>query len=133
VTDDPASHNLDRVVDDYAPRQDAVEWAAAELAGGRAFEEVTAELEQGGWVAGDAAEIVEAARRESRSERGVVTREQIAREANRRYRQGLASGWMIGFPTVAALKRLVHAVAHVAMLHRVRRGRPEDDEKRPSR
>jgi hypothetical protein len=127
VTDHPAPHNLDRVVDDYAPRQDAVEWATAELAAGRAFEAVTAELEQGGWPAADAAEIVEAARRESRAERGVVTREQIAREANRRYRQGLASGWMVGFPTVAALKRLVHAVAHLAVLRRLRRARDESE------
>jgi hypothetical protein len=115
------SSPLDNVVDDYAPRREAIEWATAELAAGRGFDEVAAELAGGGWPEGDAAEIVEAARRQTRHVRGVVTREQVVRASNQHYRVSMG-GWFVGFPSVAAMRRLIHSLASLASLRRYRGG-----------
>jgi hypothetical protein len=123
VADAPSDPSpLDNVVDDYAPRREAIEWATAELAAGRGFDEVAAELAGGGWAEGDAAEIVEAARRQTRHVRGVVTREQVVRASNQHYRQSMMGGWFVGFPSIAAVRRLIHSLASLASLRRNRGG-----------
>jgi hypothetical protein len=73
----------------------------------------------------DAAEIVEEARKETRHYRGAVTREQIVRTSNRRYRQAMTGGWFVGFPSVTAAMRLIHALASFVSLRR-RPRRPDD-------
>jgi hypothetical protein len=35
---------LDQIVDDYAPRQEALQWATAQLVDGRTFEDISAHL-----------------------------------------------------------------------------------------
>ncbi|MDB5323342.1 MAG: hypothetical protein JWN40_4973 [Phycisphaerales bacterium] len=126
MADEPSDPSpLNDVVDDYAPRQDALEWATAELAAGRTFEHLTARLITTGWSQSDAAEIVEEARQQTRHYRGAVTREQIVRASNRRYRQAMTGGWFVGFPIVAAAMRLIHSLASLASLRRRPRG-PND-------
>ena len=116
---------LDQIVDDYAPRQEALQWATAQMAAGRTFEDISTHLIQTGWSESDAAEIVEAARQQTRHYRGAVTREQIVRVSNRRYRQAMTGGWFVGFPSVTAAMRLIHALASFASLRR-RPRRPDD-------
>jgi hypothetical protein len=115
------SSALERVVDDLAPRQDAIEWAVDELTRGRSFEETVRELTEGGWPEGEATEIVEQARRLTRHVRGVVTRDDVMRDANRRYRQAMGVGWFAAFPSIAAIRRLVHALGSLALFRRHRR------------
>jgi hypothetical protein len=124
----PDPSPLDQIVDDYAPRQEASEWATAELAAGRTFEDISARLIETGWSDADAAEIVEQARQQTRHHRGAVTREQIVRASNRRYRQAMTGGWFIGFPSVAAAMRLIHSLASLAYLRRRPRRRDDDDD-----
>src|SRR5688500_15732125 len=100
---------LESVIDDHTPRRDAVEWAVAELAGGRGFEEVGAGLVEAGWAAEQSAEILEEARRRTRELRGAVTRDEVALAAERRYRQGMRAGWFVGMPMAAAAARLLHS------------------------
>jgi hypothetical protein len=122
MADSPSDPSpLENVVDDDAPRREAIEWATAELAAGRGFDEVTAELVGRGWLEGDTAEIVEAARRQTRHVRGVVTRQQVVRASNQHYRSSMG-GWFIGFPSVAAMRRLIHSLASLASLRRNRGG-----------
>jgi hypothetical protein len=109
---------LERVVDDYAPREEALNYAVAELAAERSFEDVAAALVGAGWPAGDADEIVEAARQQTRAVRGAMTREDAVREAHRHYRQG-NRGWAVGcFPTAASVMRLLHALGSMASYRR---------------
>ena len=115
-----ASTPLDQVVDDYAPQQEAVEWATTELADGRSFDEVTGRLVQTGWSDADANNIVEQARLQTRHYRGALTREEIVRASNQRYSQGMNGGWFNGFPSIAAVRRLIHAIASLAYLNRKR-------------
>jgi hypothetical protein len=117
----PDPSRLDHVVDDYAPRQEAIEWAVSELTQGRSFEDTQRELTEGGWHDADAVAIVEEARRLTRHLRGVVTRDDVLRDTNRRYRQGMGVGWFAAFPSIAAIRRLVHALASLALLRRHRR------------
>jgi hypothetical protein len=124
VPSDPTP--LDQIVDDYAPRQEALQWATAQLADGRTFEDISAHLIQTGWTESDAAEIVEEARQQTRHYRGAVTRQQIVRASNRRYRQAMTGGWFVGFPSVTAAMRLIQALASLASLRRPRPRRPDD-------
>jgi len=112
---------LERVVDDHAPRQEAIEWAVDELTEGRSFEETVREVAAGGGPEGEASDIVEQARRLTRHVRGVVTRDDILRDSNRRYRQAMGVGWFAAFPSIAAIRRLVHALGSLAFLRRWRR------------
>jgi hypothetical protein len=112
---------LERVVDDQAPRQEAIEWAVNELSAGRSFEDTQRELTEGGWAESAATEIVEEARRLTRHVRGVLTRDDVMRDTNRRYRQGMGVGWFAAFPSIAAIRRLVHALGSLVSLGRHRR------------
>src|SRR2546430_825637 len=102
---------LDRIVDDETPRREALGWAVDQLEEDRAFEDVTAELVGNGWSADDAAEIVEAARVATRQARGAITRDQVVRATERRYRRSMTVGWFVGFPAIAAAVRLLYSVS----------------------
>jgi hypothetical protein len=128
MSDPPPPDPLDHIVDDDAPRREALEWAAAELTGGRPFDDVHADLLAGGWSDADAAEIVELARRQTRAQRGVRTREQVVAEANRSYGRAMTPGWFLGLPTVAAAMRLLYALGNLLML----RGRRDECSRRKS-
>lgn len=86
---DPAApeHLLEQVIDDEVPREMALKWATAELLRGRTVEDVTHELIALNWSPDDAEGIAETARRQTRAERGVVTRDDIAQLSEANYRQ----------------------------------------------
>jgi hypothetical protein len=64
--------------------------------------------------------MVEEGRKRTRSERGVVTRDDVARAVNSRYRTGMAAGWMAGIPMVATVRRLIFALTSWRTLRRLR-------------
>lgn len=66
---------LDNVVDDTAARDTCAEWAFGEIGGGRAAEEVAADLVANGWSQDDAEQIAEQARQRTRAQQGVTTRQ----------------------------------------------------------
>ena len=59
------------------------------------MEEVTADLVSNGWGEEDAAEIVEEQRQATRRQRGVVTRDDVAYVAERRYRKSTRRIWFV--------------------------------------
>src|SRR5687767_9171114 len=75
---DPADP-LGQIVDDYAPRQDAIEFAVAQLEAERPFESVLADLTDAGWPPVDAEAILESARQQTRFLRGALTRDDALR------------------------------------------------------
>lgn len=113
---------LEQVVDDETPRREALEWATAELASGRTFDVIAADLMVTGWSANDAEEIVEYARQATRPLRGEKTRAEIVADANRRYRKAMSGGWFIGLPTVSAGMRLLYSLGSLLSLRRRRKG-----------
>jgi hypothetical protein len=117
---------LDQIVDDAAPRADAVEWAVAELQAARTFESVAATLLEQGWSQSDTDAIVEEARVRTRELRGVVTRDDVLRKVHRRYQQSMSGGWFVGFPTIASGMRLIHSLANLLFLRRTRRRGPNE-------
>ncbi len=110
--DDPAEA-LEHVVDDLAYREETADWIREQLLHERVAEEVVSELVAQGWDAEEAHSLVEQVRRLTRRERGVVTREDVAREANRRYGKGMSGGWMVGMPTLASARRLMHSLGNL--------------------
>jgi hypothetical protein len=113
-----APNALDRIVDDETPRREALVWAVEQVERGRTFEDVTTELVTNGWSADDATEIVEAARVATLELRGAITRDQVVRAADRRYRRSMTVGWFVGFPTIAAAVRLLYSVSTLLFLRR---------------
>lgn len=105
-------------MDDETPRREALVWAVEQVEGGRTFEDVTTELVTNGWSADDATEIVEAARVATLELRGAITRDQVVRAADRRYRRSMTVGWFVGFPTIAAAVRLLYSVSTLLFLRR---------------
>src|SRR5262245_20340474 len=100
---EPPPTPLDRVVDDVLERDTARQSIAAQLLAGRIPEELVAELVASGWSQDDAEEMVEDGRKQTRAQRGVVTRDDVARAVHQRYRTGMAAGWMAGIPMVATV------------------------------
>ena len=118
--DGPAAP-LEHVVDDDTPRREAIHWAADELFADRTFDQVTASLVEGGWSEDVAQEIVEAARQQTRDQRGVLTRDRIVGSADAYYRRATGR-WFVGMPVLAAAWRLLHSLATLAALRRATRG-----------
>lgn len=122
---------LSNVEDEQSDLREAVRWAAEALVAGREAEELHGELLAGGWGGEEAEEIVESARKDTRRERGVVTREDVVRDLNARYRQatgGLSVAFrsglfgLYGFTTgVMAAWRAVRRLRKVKRESRLRR------------
>ncbi len=87
------------------------EWTVEEMTKGRTPEELAAELADNGWSEDDAAELVENARRSTRHLRGVITREDVARENASRYHKATALSWFTAFLSIASAWRLLNSVA----------------------
>ena len=120
-TPTPTSTPLDQIIDDDTPRQEAIHWAADELFADHTFDEVAASLVEGGWSEDAAQEIVEAARQQTRDQRGVLTRDRIVGSADAYYRRATGR-WFVGMPVLAAAWRLLHSLATLAALRRATRG-----------
>jgi len=88
--DSTDSTPLDHVIDDLEPKLAWGEWAVEEMKKGRSPDDLSAELIASGWDEDDAAELVEAARRQTRHLRGVITRDDVARENASRYHKAMA-------------------------------------------
>jgi hypothetical protein len=97
------------VADDDPPAMEpAIEWTSRELIKGMSFEAATTQLIANGWPADAAEHIVEEARQRTRHERGVVTREDVARGVAQRYRKTMANtrwGAFGGLPILLAAVR----------------------------
>jgi len=77
-------------VDDTEERGAGREWVLHELTVGRDPEELLAQLTAAGWPQDDAAEMVEEARRATRHLRGVITRQDVVRGVDARYRRTMS-------------------------------------------
>ena len=108
---------LNQIVDDYEPRLEAVDLTIKALNAGDSFESAKAYLVEIGWGDADADDIVEEARIRTQHSRGIVTRDQVVQNVNRRYRQSMV--W-------AAAIRLIHSLGSLASLRWVRRNTDED-------
>ncbi len=107
---------FDQVVDDDTPREESRMWAIDQLRDGRSFDDVLTDLTESGWDAESAEQILEKARKFTRAERGVVTREQVAKAAKAYYRGGTGNGMLSGLPTIAAIRRLLYSFATLKFL-----------------
>jgi hypothetical protein len=118
---EPDAAPLEHIVDDLASKEECADWIFSELSKARTAESIAEELVENGWSEDDAGDLVERVRRLTRGERGVVTRDDVMRGLNRRYQRGMASGWLVGFPVLAAAFRLMHSLVNSIALVRVRR------------
>jgi hypothetical protein len=120
---DPAAA-LSNIEDDQTVAHEATLWAIDELINGRTFEQLQADLTGQGWDADQAERIVEIARQETRAQRGVITRDDVAREMNADYRRatgglsvafrsglfglyGFTTGFMAALRSVRKLKAML--------------------------
>ena len=109
---------LEHIVDDLSTKEECADWVAKEIFAGRAAEAVVEDLVAGGWDQEEAASLVEYVRRATRSQRGVVTREDVKRDADKIYRRGMSS-WFAGVPTFGAAYRLLHSIMTLKMFRRL--------------
>jgi MoxR-like ATPase len=77
---------LERVEPEDDSRTEAADWAADGLLEGRTPEEVVAGLIELGWDPEQAEEMTELARKATRRQRGVVTRDDVAEMVERKHR-----------------------------------------------
>ncbi len=110
---------FDHVVDDYAPKAEALEWAIDQFTAGQTYEAIAQHLTESGWSEDDTDDIAETARRQTRDLRGGVTRDQVVRSLNRQYRQSMSGRWFTGFPVWAAAIRLIHSIKSLLSLGRI--------------
>jgi hypothetical protein len=83
---DPADA-LSRVTDEQSTHHEARRWAETQLVEGRSPEELVEQLVVDDWEISEAEHLVEVARKETRAERGVITRDDVVRELNVDYRR----------------------------------------------
>jgi len=126
-----SSAALTQVVDDLSAQQQAADWLISEMLKGRTPEELETELQATGWTPEEASDLVEKVRRHTRRERGVLTRADVVRQADKSYRKSMTGGWFVAFPSLSAAFRLLYALGNFATLGRFRRGaaKPDRDEK----
>jgi hypothetical protein len=98
---------LDEILDDLEPVQTALEWACDQLLAGETADSVSVQLISQGWDAELAEELAETARRATRRERGVVTRNDVVAEERQRFQRGTGLRWFSGWPTLASLWRVL--------------------------
>ncbi len=123
---DPSASPLEHIVDDYEPRQEALDFAIKAIASGVTFEDTQARLIETGWSESDAQDIVEEARIYTQEARGVVTRDTVLRRINTRYSRGMNGGWLIGFPIWSSMVRLIHSLGSMSLLRRTQSQKPDD-------
>lgn len=115
---------LEQIIDDShetEARAQAGGWSDQELIRGIAFETVIQALATSGWSREEAETIVEESRQRTRAERGVVTREMVAKVVEKRYRRMLSSVRWIAFGGFPAL--MIGARNILASLRALRSGR----------
>lgn len=88
---DPDPSPFDHIVDDVDARRESADWAYDQLAAGRRSEDVLADLIASGWPSDDAESIAEDARKRTQHLRGVVTRQEVAQQSEKYYRDAMRS------------------------------------------
>ena len=78
----------ERHFDDSEAYAEARSWIWAEFRRGRMPEEMVAALRDTGWSLDKAEWLVEEGRKESRSLRGIVTRDDVVRDLNKKWSKG---------------------------------------------
>jgi hypothetical protein len=119
---DPLAH----VVDDLAAKEQCADWILEQMTAGRTPEQIAADLREQGWGADEADALVEYVRKATRSERGVLTRDEVMRDANRRYRQSWTPGWFAVLPTLTSGIRLLAGLRNLIALKKARGHRRDD-------
>lgn len=114
-------HPLDRIVDDDEPHVQCLEYLCAQMLAGRLVDDLRDELIAAGWPEDDADDLAERARQQTRRARGVVTREDVARESRHNYRQGWYGGWMSVLMLPISVRRLIYAVRTLRQLKKRQR------------
>jgi len=122
---DPAEA-LSQITDDLDANLHAARWAEDQLIAGVPPEALLDQLTGEGWDPSDAEQIIETARKETRAQRGVVTREDIVRDLNLDYANatrglsvafrsglfglyGFTTGFMAAVRSVRKLKRFIQS------------------------
>jgi hypothetical protein len=82
-----AAAALSHVTDDLEQRLEADQWAQEQLLAGQSPEDLLTEMLSQGWDTADAEPIIENARKQTRGERGILTRDDVVREMNVDYRR----------------------------------------------
>ena len=112
---------LEHVVDDLSAKEQCTDWIYEQMtAKARTPDQIAAELREQGWDPDEAESMVESVRKATRAERGVVTRDDVVRDANRRYRQSWAPSWFSGLPTLSSGIRLLGGLRNLFALKKVR-------------
>jgi hypothetical protein len=96
---------------DFEAHDEARQWAADELVDGRSPDDVIADLAGQGWDIESAEEITEFARKATRRQRGVVTRNDVARLVEAKHRKattGMAAFFRSGIGLFAIFGFLTH-------------------------
>jgi hypothetical protein len=111
---------LSNIQDDESARREAVLWAGELLIVGQAAEDLVSELIAEGWSTDEADEIVEEARKSTRRQRGVITRDDVVRDLNVSYRRqtaGLSVAFRSGlFGLFAYIRGLMDAIRSLRKL-----------------
>jgi hypothetical protein len=115
-----AGDALDHIVDDSGPRRDAATWAEEALLAGATPEYLVEQLAAIGWDSEESEELVEAARVRTRRERGVLTRDDVAREMGARYSKGMRTSWFAALPTLSSAWRLMISIGNLLTFRRWR-------------
>jgi hypothetical protein len=128
---DPAEA-LNHVVLEEAPAAEVVAWASDELLAGRTFSDVVNDLVDQGWDPAAAEAAVEQARVQTRAARGVMTRDDIVGELDRRHRPattGLSAFYRCSIGPLGVLSFITGlraALAAAVRLRQVARERRRD-------
>ncbi|HEY0007477.1 MAG TPA: hypothetical protein VGB55_02030 [Tepidisphaeraceae bacterium] len=117
---DPIADRLADVVDDEAADSKALTWAEERWLAGDDPDAMAAQLINQGWDPNRAEPVVEAARQNTRAERGVVTHADIRRKVDRLYNRAMSSPFL-AFMGINALRKLLHALASLRLLNRLKR------------
>jgi hypothetical protein len=120
VSDGDAGEPLDHIIDDSEPRREAATWADEAILAGAAPEELVERLSSNGWDSDEAEQIVEAARVRTRRARGVLTRDDVAREMGARYSKGMRTSWFAALPTLSSAWRLMISIGNLLTFRRWR-------------
>jgi hypothetical protein len=127
-----ADAQLEHVVDDLTVKEQWADWIHAELATGRTAEQIAADMVDQGWDSDEAAELVETVRKLTRAERGVVTREEVARANYKSYRSSTSRLPFVAFGIdlglVVAAMNLIRSVLGLRALSRLFRRRSRSAE-----
>jgi hypothetical protein len=90
ATPEDRASSLEHIIDDTEERGECSDWIYQRMCEGHDPDALLAQVIAMGWPEDEAAAMVEAERRKTRHLRGVVTREDVARTVDARYRRTMS-------------------------------------------